>query len=135
MAASRKSGGVARPSTVDRGRRGERIAADFLRSNGYIILSANYRIREGEIDLIAEHDSVLCFVEVRSRQSAERGHPLETIDYRKRARLIRAARHYLATHPVGERAVRFDVVSIVYSPRLELQLIQGAFDATGTGAW
>jgi len=72
---------------------------------------------------------VLCFVEVRSLRTTDHGHPLETIGRRKQARIIRAARHYLAVRGGAEREVRFDVVSIVYEPELELRLIRGAFEA------
>ncbi|MBK6849301.1 MAG: YraN family protein [Proteobacteria bacterium] len=121
------------------GRRGEQLAAAYLERRGYRLIERNYRIAQGEIDLVAEDGPVLCFVEVRSRRHAELGHPLETIGPRKQARLIRAARHYLARHDLAqgeqaERTVRFDVVSIVYEPEFELRLVQGAFEV-GTHWW
>ena len=115
-------------STQVGGRLGEQIAASLLEERGYRLIERYYRIKQGEIDLVAEDGAVLCFVEVRSRRHAELGHPLETIGPQKQRRLISAARHYLATRAVVERAVRFDVVSIVYEPALELTLVQGAFD-------
>lgn len=116
------------------GRRGEQLAASYLERCGYRLIERNYRIAQGEIDLIAEDGEVLCFVEVRSRRDAEHGHPLETVGTRKQARLIRAARHYLASRALGDRTVRFDVVSIVHEPALELRLVQGAFEV-GTHWW
>lgn len=121
------------PTTTERGRRGEDLAAQHLLREGYEILERNYRIRQGEIDLIAREGDLLCFVEVRSRQSAEHGHPLETIGSRKRQRLVRAARHYLATRGPADVFTRFDVISIVYEPELELQLLRGAFEVDGGG--
>lgn len=120
------------PSRTELGRRAEQLAAQLLLREGYRLLERNYRIRSGEIDLIAEEGEILCFVEVRSRQNAELGHPLETIDHRKRGRLLRAAEHYLATRVASDRPpfVRFDVITVVYEPDLEVQLVRDAFDAT-----
>lgn len=119
------------PTTTERGRRGEDLAAAHLLREGYEILERNYRIRQGEIDLIAREGDLLCFVEVRSRQNADLGHPLETIGWRKRQRLVRAARHYLATRGPADAFTRFDVISIVYEPELEIELHRGAFEVDG----
>jgi len=89
--------------TTQKGQRAEQLAAEFLERAGYRILERNYRCRLGEIDLVAEDKGVLCFVEVRSLASTQHGHPLETIDHAKRARLIRAVRHYLSCRGGGER--------------------------------
>ncbi|PID38466.1 MAG: YraN family protein [Proteobacteria bacterium] len=120
------------PSRTELGRRAERLAAQLLLREGYRLLDRNYRIQSGEIDLIAEEDQILCFVEVRSRQNTELGHPLETINHRKRRRLLRAADHYLATQLASKRPpfTRFDVISVVYEPKLEVRLVRDAFDAT-----
>jgi Holliday junction resolvase-like predicted endonuclease len=61
------------------------------------------------------------------------GDPLETISPRKQARVIRAARHFMATRRMLDRAVRFDVVGIVYAPELSVRLVRGAFESTA--AW
>ena len=117
------------PSRTALGRRGEDLAAQLLLREGYRLIDRNYRIRQGEIDLIAEDGEILCFVEVRSKKDVTRGHPLETIDRRKRGRILRAAEHYLATRRTDcDEHVRFDVISIVYEPDLEILLIQDAFD-------
>jgi Holliday junction resolvase-like predicted endonuclease len=65
---------------------------------------------------------------VRSRRDATLGDPLETIGRRKQARLINAARHYLAVRRCEEREVRFDVVGIVYAPLLCIELVRSAFE-------
>jgi putative endonuclease len=120
------------PSRTELGRRAEQLAAQQLLAEGYRLLERNYRIRSGEIDLIAEEGEILCFVEVRSRRNAELGHPLETIDHRKRRRLLRAAEHYLTVRaaPGPLPFTRFDVISVVYEPELEVRLLRDAFDAT-----
>lgn len=114
-------------TTTERGRRAEDLAAVYLRERGYRILELNYRIRQGEIDIVALQGEILCFVEVRSRRTARHGHPLETVDPRKQRRLIRAAQHYLLRRG-WEGSVRFDVVAILYEPQLEITLIENAFE-------
>jgi putative endonuclease len=111
-----------------KGRQAEDLAAGFLRERGYRVLERNYRIREGELDLIAEDGDTLCFVEVRSRQTVDHGHPIETVDYAKQRRLIRAARHYVAMRAQTERWMRFDVVTITFDP-LSIELYQDAFQS------
>ena len=121
---------MARPPTTAKGQRAEVLAARYLQDRGYRLVTTNFRCRRGEIDIIAEDGDVLCFVEVRSRANAALGHPLETVGMAKQARLIRAARYYLATHRgCADRFTRFDVVGIVYRPRLDIRLVQGAFEA------
>jgi putative endonuclease len=93
------------------GDRGEERAARFLECRGLRIVARNYRTRQGEIDLVAMDGHVLVFVEVRMRASARFGGGAESVDYRKRSRLVAAARHYLMR--LGrEPACRFDVVSL-----------------------
>ena len=118
-------------STTMRGRRAEQLAARYLQAQGYRILEQNYRARGAEVDIVAEEGDVLCFVEVRSRRSAAYGDPLETVDRRKQARVIRGARHYLAARGASDRAVRFDVVGIVHEPSRTLRIVRGAFEVPG----
>jgi putative endonuclease len=116
----------------DTGRRAEALAATLLEAKGYEIVVRNWRRPEGELDLVARKDGLCVFVEVRSRTGEERGHPLETVDGRKRARIARAARLYLDEEPPGPVAgFRFDVVGIVFSPQgeaLETIHVEDAFD-------
>lgn len=128
----RRSGGAARRSDrrrVETGRGGEEIAALHLAERGLAIRERNVRYKDGEIDLVAEEGPVLVFVEVRRRKAAETGTAAESVTARKRARVVRAARRWLARHP-GEaaRPVRFDVVAVDGEPPA-VAWIRGAFDA------
>ena len=118
--------------TKAKGDLGEQIAVDHLRAQGYRILRRNYRCRRGEIDIVAAEGDVLCFVEVRSVASRTFGDPLETVNTRKQARILHAARHYLATGGVSEREIRFDVIGIVHEPSLEIRLVRSAFECSRT---
>ena len=108
---------------------GEEEAERFLVARGYRIRARRYRIRTGEIDLVAEEAGTLVFVEVKARSSIAYGRPAEAIGSRKRARLIRAARHYLARVREFDRSCRFDVVEVVKEGpnRYRISLIRDAF--------
>jgi putative endonuclease len=102
------------PSTRVRGQRGEQLAAAHLGARGLEIVERNVTIAGAEIDLIARAGDTVVFVEVRGRSDDRRGHPFETVDARKQARIRRAATGWLIRNDLWDRvAVRFDVVAIV----------------------
>ena len=74
----------------------EEAAARFLERNGLAIVARNYRTRLGEIDLVARDGATLVFVEVRMRSSERFGGGAESIGWRKRSRIVAAARQYLS---------------------------------------
>ena len=93
---------------------GEALAAEFLRGCGYRIVAANYKSRFGEIDLIAEKEDYLVFVEVKLRKSAQFGAAREFVDRRKQERLRATAAMWLEEHETALQP-RFDVIEI-YAP-------------------
>ncbi len=94
-----------------RGLRGEEAAAAWLAERGYSILARNFRCRSGEIDIVAEHQGVIAFVEVKSWRGLGKADLEYAVGPRKRRRLQLAARHFLACRPqMGGRRLRFDVV-------------------------
>ena len=96
-----------------------------------MLVSRNYRCRRGEIDLVMRDADALVFVEVRRRRSRGFGGGLDSVDARKRARLVAAAEHYLVMHRVGDDCpCRFDVVAIDGPPgRTTLEWVRDAFCA------
>ena len=94
-----------------RGRRAETQAAWWLRLKGYRILERNFRVRPGEIDLIARRGRILALVEVKTRVDlASAG---EAVDRRQRLRIARAAEVLLQRRPALRRLdLRFDVVLV-----------------------
>ena len=108
-----------------KGEDAEALAADFLARNGVTVTQRNYRCRFGEIDLIARDGATLVFVEVRSRRNDGYGGAAESITGAKRARLIHAARHYLASAQQDTPA-RFDAILISGEPP-RIEWIRGAF--------
>lgn len=99
---------------------GEARAREHLLSNGYTLLASNWRSREGEIDLVAEVDGVLVFVEVKTRRSPAFGSPEEAVSPSKVRHMVRAAVAYLEAHEAVDRDWRIDVIAITAGagPRL-----------------
>jgi putative endonuclease len=116
-------------STSVRGAHAEQLAADYLIDHGYRIVERNWRKNGGELDIIAYDGDVLCFVEVRSRDSDDFGDPLETIDQRKIRRIVRTARAYLATIRGPWPDMRFDAVGVLMSNPPRIELVKDAFEA------
>ncbi|MCA9074437.1 MAG: YraN family protein [Planctomycetaceae bacterium] len=114
------------------GDRGERVAAKFLKRKGYRILARQSRSRIGEIDLIAQDGEVIVFVEVKTRSSANAGHPAEAITFTKRKQLTRAALAWLKRRRLLEHHSRFDVIAITWEDRDPvIEHFQNAFEAVG----
>ena len=95
------------------GRFGEGIAADYLRSEGMVVLDRNWRCATGEIDIVARDGSTLVICEVKTRTSSKYGAPIEAVHARKATRLRRLAALWLDAHGVEPPALRIDVVSVV----------------------
>ena len=91
---------------------GERVAAAFVRRNGYRVLTRNYQNERGEIDLVCRDGDVLAFVEVRSRSGDLFGRPAESIDTRKEAALRGTAGYYLRLLRRDDIVHRFDAVEV-----------------------
>lgn len=100
------------------GRWGEALAADFLRRQGYEVVAAGWRCRFGEIDLIAQDGTYLCFVEVKLRRSAAFGTAGEFVDGRKQQRLRTTAQLYLQQNATSLQP-RFDVIEVSASQGME----------------
>lgn len=111
------------------GPRGEGLAWNFLRRQGYTIVERNYRTRYGEVDVVARQGETLVFLEVKTRRDLRLGRPEESVDWSKRQKLIRVAQSYLQAHDLEDRPARFDVLSILWdgTGEPEFSLIQDAF--------
>ena len=91
-----------------KGAEAEALAARFLAERGLRVVERNFRVRGGEIDLICREGDATVFVEVRLRSRADFGGAAASITAAKQAKIVMAARHWLARH--GERPCRFDCV-------------------------
>lgn len=94
------------------GKEGEKIASAFLKRKGYSIIHSNYRLSYLEIDLIAEDNEELVFIEVKTRTDNNFDAALLSVDYNKEQKLINAANYYLELLSI-EIPIRFDVIAII----------------------
>jgi len=118
------------------GNEGERLAARYLRRQGFRIVARRYRTALGEIDLVARDGGCIVFVEVKTRRSESAGRPDEAVDSWKQAQLTRLALAFLKRYRLLERSARFDVVSIVWEGTASQPRIvhyKNAFEPPGRG--
>ena len=96
-----------------RGREGEKRAAQFLSERGYTVLERRFRSRRGEIDLIAEKEDRIVFVEVKNWAYLDRGDLEYAIDRRKQERIVATSRLFLNAHPeLRRKHFGFDVILV-----------------------
>jgi putative endonuclease len=122
---------------ADIGRRGEILAAAYLETEGYRLILSNFKVPigrnsrgvavTGEIDIVAVDENALCFVEVKTRTSAEFAEPLASVTRRKQRQIIRTARVYRRVFNLYEMPHRFDVVSVILAPNTDpaIELTKG----------
>ena len=123
---------VARAATAPHlglGRKGEQLAAQHLQKLGFVVLSKNWRCREGEIDIVATDGRALVVCEVKTRAGEDFGEPAEAVTEEKVARIRRITGQWLRVHCVAWCPVRFDVIAVLARPGGEYSLrhIPGAF--------
>jgi putative endonuclease len=121
-------------SNLSFGKTGENVAVDFLSRNGYQIIHRNFRVgRLGEIDIIAQENEYICFIEVKTRSNTSFGTPSESVTRKKQDVIKKVASIYLTRNNVYSSNVRFDVVE-VYARRVldgikvkKINIIKNAF--------
>lgn len=100
------------------GQLGEEMAVQFLQDRGYRIVERNFHVLKTEVDIIADKEGVIIFVEVKTRSREDYGTGSEAVTYRKQKQLIKAAMAYLKDWS----PIRFDVISILIDPRTKKAL-------------
>ena len=114
---------------INTGKKGEKLACDFLKKRGFRILETNYRCPEGEIDIITKYKDCLVFTEVRTKTSQQFGSPEESITYAKKRRMIAQARHYIQKHGNQLPLWRIDFIAVELDKKgkpLRIELIENA---------
>jgi len=99
-----------------KGDAGEQIAVSFLEQLGYRIAARNFRLRTGEIDIVAWDGSTLVFVEVKTKTQQKFGQPEEMVTRRKQLALERVAMAYIQRHESAGTDIRFDVIAVQLEP-------------------
>lgn len=101
------------PLHLQRGRKGERVARQYLKESGLKFLAANYRTPRGEIDLVFRDGDCLVFVEVKARSSEEWVRPAVAVNAEKQRRISLAALDYLRRLGNPQIRIRFDIVEVL----------------------
>jgi len=110
---------------------GEKVAREYLEGLGFSIRETNFRLREGEVDIIAEKDDFLIFIEVRTRSSSSFGTPEESVTPSKIEKLIALAQTYIETHEDLPSSWRIDVVAVELTPKGKVSRVELIENATG----
>lgn len=105
------------------GKRGENQACKYLKKSGYSILERNYKNPFGEIDIIAQKEDTVAFIEVKTRLNENYGAPSEAVDKKRRFKYIKGAEYYFLGKQI-DFTVRFDIIEIL---RGEINHIENAF--------
>lgn len=91
----------------------EQMAKEYLLVQGYLVLYMNYRCKIGEIDIIAQHENYIIFVEVKYRSKSSFGYPREAVNYKKQQKITRVAEYFLKSHLRSHANCRFDIIEIL----------------------
>lgn len=110
------------------GQLGERIAERWLRKQGYQILARRFRHGRRDIDLVAQRERTVAFVEVKARRGTEFGDPVEAVHHRKQRELTRSARVWIDRHGRDGEMYQFDVVGVLIDDlRVQVKHVTNAF--------
>jgi putative endonuclease len=110
------------------GRQGERVAERWLHSRGWRVLQRRYRSGHRDIDLIAQRDELVAFVEVKARSGDVFGDPVEAVNWKKRNELVRSASTWIDRHGRPGEVYRFDVIGVLVSgQKVRVRHVENAF--------
>jgi len=111
---------------------GEDAAARYLESRGLRVLDRNWRFRQWELDLVCRDRDTIVFVEVKTRRAGSMASPADGLTPGKRARLVKAASHYLTAKRLWDAPCRFDLAAVTDAgTSMDVEHIENAFDLTG----
>lgn len=102
---------------------GEKAAIDFLQKKGFRIIDKNFRLRLGEIDIVAVKNKKLHFIEVKTRIGLSKGYPHEAINFYKIKRIEKLVNLYLKDKNMKNRKLSLDVISIILSGEKKIKNI------------
>ncbi len=108
----------------------ENIAVNYLKNKGYFIIQTNFRVRQGEIDIVARDGNTIVFVEVKYRSNTRSGNPLDAVNITKQKQISKVALFYLNKNKISpdNTPIRFDVIGILGD---QITHIENAFDFVG----
>ncbi len=114
-------------NNIEKGKSGERLAKEYLLSQGYKILELNYRNKIGEIDIIALYKNILVFIEVKTRTSLSFGYAYEGVNHRKQLKIINTSMAYIKYKNYKDIQLRYDIIEVYLTGKLKINHIENAF--------
>ncbi|MDO1502322.1 YraN family protein [Winogradskyella maritima] len=109
------------------GKKGEKMAVDFLLSHGYTIVAQNYRFDKAEVDIIARLEDTLAIIEVKTRSTIDFGNPQDFVKPKQIKNLVKAVDEYVTIHDLDVE-VRFDIIAIVKNGKTyDIEHLENAF--------
>lgn len=109
------------------GKKGEQLAVDYLLKSNYEILERNYRFQKAEVDIIAQKDTILAIVEVKTRSTIDFGNPQDFVKPKQIKNLVKAVDEYITKNDI-HLEVRFDIIAIVKAKnKFEIEHLENAF--------
>jgi putative endonuclease len=112
------------------GAKGEQYAARYLRQEGYDILSGNFSLGTGEIDIVAFKNDIIHFVEVKTRTAGGMTSPAEAVDYKKQGNLKSSAAAYITKYKLHKYKYFFDIIEVFAEENgriTDINFIENAF--------
>lgn len=109
------------------GDKGENFVAQWLKNKNFRIVAQNYKTKYGEIDIIAQKNELLSFVEVKTRKT--KYFPISSVvNYRKQRKIINTAKCFMCQNNIFDRVCRFDIAEVLMiSNGIEIKYIEDAF--------
>ena len=108
------------------GKLGEDLAVDFLVKNNFKLLYRNWKFGRKEIDIIAQKELTLHFIEIKTRNTAKFGYPEENVTPQKIKNMLTVAAHFIKMNP-NQHKVQFDVLAIVLKPEISYFFIEDVY--------
>jgi len=109
------------------GKKGEKLAIDFLVKKGYLILDTNWRFQKAEVDIIARKGEILAVIEVKTRSTTDFGNPQDFVKPKKIKLLVSAIDEYVNSKDLNVE-VRFDIIAIVHKNKnIVIEHLEDAF--------
>ncbi|SES67074.1 putative endonuclease [Natronincola peptidivorans] len=110
------------------GNYGEALSKKYLIDKGYFIIATNYRTKVGEIDIIAQKDDIVVFIEVKTRKNSTFGLPRESVNFKKQSTIYIIAQQYIQQKKLKNMSFRFDVIEVLLMrDQIQINHIENAF--------
>lgn len=114
----------------DLGQKGEELAVEYLKKAGFKIIAQNWSSGKNEIDIIAENNEFIVFIEVKTRKVDFQMHPVAAVNHQKQRAIIYAASSYLKRFGIDKES-RFDIITVIQTDdTFEIDHIENAFYVT-----